>query len=161
MEIGGNFILQNGLLVPLVPNTIVEFGAEALLKFMFQDDDSDYPASWYLGLTNASYEFDTADLLTALAAEEPTGNGYARQALSRDDTTWDVSVVNSLWRARSTTATFTASAGWDKDWSRMFLCDVASGTAGNVFCVSKALSTPQTVLSGQGPLLAYEFWIRP
>lgn len=157
---GGNFIINPGPRELIVPNTIVSFGAEALLKFAFQDDDSDFPASWFMGLTNASYEFDTAGILAALAAEEPTGNGYERQELPRDAPTWDVSLVNNLWRARSSTVTFTASAGWDKDWSRMFLTDQETGTAGDVFCVSGAQATPQTVLSGLGPPLAYEFWVR-
>lgn len=142
-----------------IPNTIVKNGAEIFLQNLFQDVQTNMPAAYYLGLTDATYTYDSADL-SDIAAGEPTGNGYARQLLTRNDTDWDVAEVNGLMRARSKLVTFTASANWDVAWSRMFLCNQASGTSGFVFALSGALLTPATVLSGDGPSVRYEFWNR-
>lgn len=156
----GQFTLFRKNTPPLViPNTVVKNGAEIFLQLLFQAIDTNMPATFYLGLTNASYTYDSADL-TDIMAGEPAGNGYARQALNRDDTDWDVSEVNGLMRARSKVCDFTASANWDKTWSRMFLCDRAADDAGFVFALSGPTVTPQTVLSGDAPSLRYEFWNR-
>lgn len=140
-----------------IRNTLVGDGAEAMLKSMFRGE-STLPATYYLGLTNASYTFASATL-TAIAAGEPSGNGYARQALNKDTTDWAVASVNNQWRAQSKTVTFTATGTWTPNWTRMFLCNAASGTSGIVFSLSGARSA-QTVQSGQGPTLRFEFWLR-
>lgn len=142
----------------IVPNTIVKNGAEAFLQLLFQSIDN-LPASYFLGLTNVTYDYDNADLAD-IADGEPVGNGYARQELARDNVDWSVDEVNGLMRARSKIVTFTASANWDKSWNRMFLTDVETGTAGIVFALSGVTEEDQVILSGLGPDLRYEFWNR-
>jgi hypothetical protein len=115
----------------ITPNTVVKDGAEMFLQLLFQATDN-LPASFWLGLTGASYDYDNA-LLSDIVAAEPSGNGYARQELVRNDTDWDVSEVNGIMRARSKIVTFVASANWDKTWKRMFLCSAGTGTTGTVF----------------------------
>jgi hypothetical protein len=142
----------------VVPNTVVKDGAELFLQTLFQAQ-AVLPASFWLGLTNVDYTYDDA-VLSDIAAGEPVGNGYARQELVRGTGDWDVSEVNSLMRARSKIVEFTASANWDKAWNRMFLCSVETGTAGVIFAFSAKTEDDQTVVSGDGPALRYEFWNR-
>jgi hypothetical protein len=140
-----------------VQNTIVEDGADKILRSLFRAE-STLPAAFYMGLTSASYAFDDADL-TDIEADEPVGNGYARQTLTRNTSDWGVPTLeNSAMRITSKSVTFTASSAWNVPWTRMFLANVASG-AGNCFALSGALS-PQTVLAGAGPTLRYEWWCR-
>lgn len=140
-----------------VLNTIVEDGADKILRSVFRAEAT-LPAAFYLGLTNATYTFDDADLAD-IEVGEPVGNGYARQTLTRNTSDWGApSLENNAMRIVSKSVTFTASSAWDKTWTRMFLANVASG-AGNVFALSGAIA-PQTVLSGAGPTLRYEWWAR-
>lgn len=157
-RVGGIFVLNPGMPNELrVPNTIVEDGADKFLRSMFRAEAT-LPAAFFLGLTGASYAFDDADL-TDIEADEPVGNGYARQTLTRNTTDWGAPTLeNSAMRLVSKSVTFTASSAWNVPWTRMFLANVASG-AGNVFAISGALS-PQTVLAGAGPTVRYEFWMR-
>lgn len=154
----GVFVLNPGTPQELrVPNTIVEDGASRILRSVFRAEAT-LPAAFYLGLTNADYDFDDADL-TDIEVGEPVGNGYARQTLTRDTTDWALPTLeNNAFRVVSKSVTFTASSAWDKTWTRMFLANVAMG-AGNVFALSGVLS-PQTVLAGAGPTLRWEMWCR-
>lgn len=154
----GCFILNPGTpQEQRVWNTIVEDGADNVLRTIFRGE-SVLTAAFYLGLTSASYEFDDADLVD-IEADEPVGNGYARQTLTRNTTDWGApSLENNAMRILSKSVTFTASSAWNVPWTRMFLASVASG-AGEVFSLSGALA-PQTVLSGAGPTLRYEHWCR-
>lgn len=157
-SVAGCFILNPGTPQEIrVPNTIVEDGADKILRSVCRGEAT-LPAAFYMGLTNAAYEFDDADL-DDIEAGEPVGNGYARQVLTRNTTDWNApSLENNAMRCVSKSVTFTASAEWNVAWTRMFLANVASG-AGNVFALSGALS-PQTVLAGAGPTLRYELWCR-
>lgn len=157
-NIAGVFVLNPGKPNELrIRNTIVEDGAMRFAKSLMRAE-AVLPAAYYLGLTNASYEFDDADL-TDIEAGEPSGNGYARQTLTRDTTDWNTPTLeNNAVRCVSKEVTFTASAAWDKTWNRMFLANVANG-AGVVFAISGSFGT-QTVLSGAGPTCRYEMWIR-
>jgi len=155
--IAGCFILSPGTPQERrVNNTIVEAGTDLFLRSLFRAEAM--PAAFYLGLTNVAYEYADADL-TDIEVGEPVGNGYARQTLTRNTSDWGApSLENNAHRVVSKSVTFTASAAWDKTWTRMFLANVASG-AGIVIALSGALA-PQTVLSGAGPTLRYEFWGR-
>lgn len=156
-NVGGCFILNPGKPnEERVPNTIVGAGAEAFLRALFRDEATT-PATYYLGLTNSAYTFSS--VLADVDDGEPSGNGYARQALNKDTTDWAVAAVGGQWRARSISVTFTASGTWSPNWTRMFIASAASGGVGTLFALSGARSA-QTVESGQGPTLAYEFWLR-
>ncbi|HMD82453.1 MAG TPA: hypothetical protein VKE92_14150 [Anaerolineales bacterium] len=159
-NIGGCFVLidpKTGRELEEIANTIVGDGADAFLRSLFRGEAT-APATYYLGLTNASYTFASATL-TAIAAGEPSGNGYARQALVKNTSDWAVSAVNNQYKAESISVTFTASGTWSPNWTRMFLCNASSGTSGIVFALSGARSA-QVVQSGQGPTLKYRFWLR-
>lgn len=153
---GGYFnIISEG---EVIKNTFVAAGASLLLRAVFRGE-AVLPAVYYLGLTNSSYDFDNTTLAN-IAVGEPSGHGYARQALTQNTIDWTVSEVNGVMRAISKTALFTASSNWDKAWNRMFLCDQSSGTSGILFSVSGPTPSAQTVLSGAGPSIRYEFYLR-
>lgn len=157
-NIAGVFVLNPGQPNERrIRNTIVEDGAIRIAKLVCRAEAT-LPAAFHLGLTNATYAFDDADL-TDIEVGEPSGNGYARQTLTRDTTDWNTPTLeNNAVRVVSKEVTFTASAAWDKPWSRMFLANVASG-AGVVFAISGSFGE-QTVLSGAPPTCRYEMWIR-
>ena len=163
-----NEALQGGYFVeyvknkkqPRVKNTLVKYGAQSFLQTVFQAL-TPLAGTLYLGLTNAAYTFDQAALLTALNAGEPVGNGYARQALIRDNTHWTVSEVNGVMMVQSVIVNFTCTgAPWTQNWLRMFICDAAAGTAGNVVSLSGAAPAPRVVNVGAGPAIQYEYFLR-
>lgn len=139
-----------------IKNTFVARGAELLLRNFFRAE-AVLPADFYIGLSGVAYNF--ASVLTDLMVGEPVGNGYARQATVRGVADWDVSLVNNLWRARSKTVTFTATADWSRTYRRAFICSVAAGD-GNLFAVSGPKAAQQIVLDGETPRWAYELWLR-
>lgn len=140
-------------------NTLVTYGAQAILMNDFQADASMMPASFYLGLTGSGYEFDSD--LPDISNGEPVGNGYVRQALSRDAGTWTVSLENGIWRVQSTPIQFAATGQWTKTWMRAFLATTVDNT-GHLFCISGPLANgQQTTTTANPPLIAYEYWVRP
>lgn len=140
-------------------NTLVSTGANWFLRDIFRKETTLLPNTFYLGLTSAAYTFDTATL-AAINAGEPVGHGYARQAINRDTVDWTVSEVNGVMMAQSKVVTFTASSDWASTWLRMFICDQAAGTAGFVISLSGPAPAARTVLSGSGPSVSYQYFLR-
>lgn len=149
-------ILENGEEI-YHKNGLVANGASWFLRTVFRGE-AVLPATYYLGLTNVNGTFDGATL-AALAAGEPVGNGYARQALTKNTVDWTVQEVNGAMQALSKIVTFTATAPWTQTWQYMFIADVAAG-AGNLISISGPAPSPRTVLTGQGPSIRYEYWLR-
>lgn len=142
-----------------IKNTLVATGASWFLRTMFRGE-AVLPATYYMGLTNSAYTFDTATLVL-MAAGEPVGNGYARQPLVKNTVDWTVSEINGVMQALSKNVTFACTgAPWTQNWVRAFLCDQAAGTAGNVISVSGPTPSPRSVLVGQGPTLNYTYYLR-
>jgi len=90
-------------------------------------------ATLYLGLYQDVTEPGEADGLVDIT--EPSGNGYARIALSRGS--W--SIVDDL--ATYAERTFTAGGGDWGDITGAFITDVASGTAGDLIAVQSFVAT--------------------
>ena len=152
---GGYFVFNPGTpLEERIKNTLTADGAEMILQAAFQADDN-FAAALYMGLSNASYTYESASV-ASIAAEEPSGNGYARAALTRNATDWTVSLINGIMRVQSKLCTFTASGNWSKNWSRAFIIDQ---TATKVIAASGAAPSERVVLTGQGPTVQYEFWL--
>lgn len=141
-------------------NTLTATGAGWLLRSFFRGEAL-APATFYMGLTNAAYTFDS-NTLASIAAGEPVGNGYARQALVKNTTDWSVQELGTnIMQVLSKLVTFTCStAPWTQNWVRGFICDAAAGTAGNVLAVSGPAPSPRVVAVGAGPSLNYQFYLR-
>lgn len=150
-------ILPNGKKV-YHKNGLTALGAGWFLRTVFRGE-AVLPATYYLGLSSVTGTFDGVTL-TALAAGEPVGNGYARQALVKNTVDWTVQEVNGAIQALSKAVIFTATGNWTANWQYMFLCDAAAGGAGNVVSLSGPAPSPRTVLTGQGPTVRYEYWLR-
>lgn len=145
-----------------IPNMVVSQGREQFLRGICANESMGLtggpPTNFHLGLCNQTP--DLADTLVDLTTELTAAGGYARQAITRDSVGWPTfDTVSGINRARSKILTFTASgADFSGAFSRAFLCSVASGTVGNLFAVSGALTVPVTLLNGESFQLRYELY---
>lgn len=128
------------------PNIWHDEGEQWMVNVCFTEDVGlPVPANFYLGLDNRG-SLAEADVLTDLVSE-PSTNGYARQAIASDTTDWTDTQDSGDWQVASTTETFNASGGSWGPVQAMFLCDVSTGTAGDLYC-SLALSASRTLQDG-------------
>ena len=134
-------------------NILHDEGEIAILSAYFATAMSGYgapPASLYLGLDARAAPAE-ADTLASLSGE-PSGLGYARQALSTAGTgvsgqDFYINQPGAYYRADSKVVTFTASGGAWSAVTQLFLCTVSTGTAGKLTC-TKALSQSRTLADG-------------
>lgn len=99
-------------------------------------------ADMYIGLYSDGAEpAETATLATI--TELAVANNYARILVDKDDWTESPQSVFT-----NTQKTFTASGGAWTSPSGYFLCDVASGTVGNLLAVEQFSDGPYTVNNG-------------
>lgn len=159
MNIIGTFYgLVNERLLPPLHNTLTDAGANLFLETLFQAQ-SVLASSLYLGVCNLDYSFDTT--LADVADTEPTNGAYARVALTRNTSDWSISKSGNERTATSVTKTFAAAtADWNKPFTQFFLCDCATGSTGNLICVSKQYSDSIYVLSGSIVRAFYSFTLR-
>lgn len=158
MEFGGRFILNPGEPDEQVtPNAILTDGVEYFLRTVFRGE-AILPANYYIGLTSAAGDFNVT--FATIAAGEPVGNGYARQAAARGTVDWTVTKVGNTWKAASKLVTFTSTGVYTVDWKRLFLSDQAAGSAGKIFALGNPLLVPQHTINADNPKAVYEFWMR-
>ena len=128
----------------ILPNTIVEEGAEAYLARIFQNASI---TGFFVGLCDQGPVH--TDTLTSISTEPTIGvNGYARQALVQNGTDWPTILTqNEETSIESKQVDFTASGGdFDTAHSRLFLCSVLTGTSGILYAYSAALQVATTLL---------------
>jgi len=118
-------------------------------------EEASVPENYYLGLDNRA-SLAEGDTLSNLV-DEPSGNGYARQAVASNATDFTISQEGGDYQAKTKTVTFTADGGDIGPVTKMFLCTVASGTEGKLIA-SKALSQSRTLSDGES--LECTFYIR-
>jgi len=118
-------------------------GEEFLLKCCFNNNGSYPPDEYYFGLDNRAAISNSDELADLL--DEPTTNGYSRQARS-SLTGFNVELVNGSYRASSSIMTFSASGGSWGPVSNIFLA-TSAGSSG-VLVSSAALSQSVTLTSG-------------
>jgi len=138
-----------------LPNLQPDEGETWVLECLFTGAQSlPSPLTYYLGLTTqVSTKIDEETTLATITdgtdGTEPSGNGYARQAILH--TEWTISQPGIYKKATSDAQSFAASGGpipasGAVDW--VFLCTAASGTGGKLI-VAVALSAPVVILDGQ------------
>lgn len=144
----------------IVPNFTVEEGAATFLKLMFQNDGTDFAAGFFVGLCDQVPGVN--DTLASISTEPTAAGGYARQAVARSAVGFPtVSAVNDVAFARSLVVTFAASgANFSRAFTRCFLCNVASGTAGKLFAYSGPLNEALLLLDGQSRSIQFEYFLR-
>jgi hypothetical protein len=136
-----------------IHNILHDEGEQAILSAYFATALSGYgapPSNLYLGL-DARASLNETDTLTSLSGE-PSGNGYARQALSTAGTgvsgqDFYITQPAAYYQAQSKTVTFTCSTSAWSGVTKLFLCTAAAGTTGKLIC-SLALSTTRTLQVG-------------
>lgn len=126
-------------------NIFHDEGEEYLVKVAFSEELA-VPASHYIGLDNRG-TLAEADTLSSLSGE-PSGNGYARQAVATNNTDYTCSQDSGDWQAATKTVTFTASGGSIGPVQNCFLTDASSGSTGDLYC-SLALSQSRTLADGE------------
>lgn len=145
-----------------VPNIITSQGEESFLKMITRADVAEVAAggNWYIGLCEEIV--DKVDTLVGITTEPTGAGGYARKAVERDATGWPtIAVSGPSFRALTKQVDFAASgANFSRTFTRLFLTNVASGTAGRLFAYSGALATPLLVLDGQTHSARYELYLR-
>lgn len=129
---------------PFTPNALADEGEQDILAVYLRAGTA--PTTFYLGLLNST-PTDTTTLATMTG--EPSGNGYARQQITRDNTGWPTLALDTGdYRAVAATKTFTASGGTIGPVTYAFLCtNAATGTSGK-FLVYNALSSSRTLNDG-------------
>lgn len=129
-----------------VHNILHDEGENGILSAFF-DEVYTIPVSYYIALDDRA-SLAEGDILTTMAATEPSGNGYARKPVNTDNTDWNLEQDGGDWQVVSKTATFTASGGpipVAGVVSNMSLGDQSSGTTG-ILIASVALSQDRTIL---------------
>lgn len=128
-----------------IGNILHDAGEEYILKAAFSEGIA-VPVSFYIGLDNR-VSLAEGDVLPP--ANEPSGNGYARQAVNSDATDWTATLDAGNWQVKSKTVTFTASGGpipATGSVANMFLSTTSDNTGKLV--ASVALSQARTIAAG-------------
>lgn len=151
--------LNSGL---LIPNHVTDEGEAAFLKMIAQAAVADVAAggNWYFGLMEDAH----SEVLTLSdIVGEPSGaGGYARQAIVRDGVGFPtIGSNNGIAFAETDTIAFTAAgADFDEAVWRLFMCNVASGTAGLLFAISSPFDVALTILDTETHNFNYRLWMR-
>jgi hypothetical protein len=100
-------------------------GEQFMLMATFANDGTVLPTSYYVGLDNRSSPAvdDTMDDIE----DEPTDNGYIRQALGIEGG-WTIEKINGVYRAIGNIITFQATGGSWGPVNNLFLTDKSDNT---------------------------------
>lgn len=144
----------------ILPNRVTDEGEQEYLKMIFQNvSQIAGGGNFYVGLCNQTPA--EGDGLTDISTELAVTNGYSRKAITRNAAGWPtLTTINGHTVLRSGTVTFTASGGdFSASFTRAFLTDQASGTAGVLYAYSGALTVALTLLDGQSFQMQYETFL--
>ena len=143
----------------IIPNSIVQDGMPGLLAMMLQADVSQVAAggNFYMGLCTDNTPTHTLATLVG----EPTGNGYARQPITRNAAGWPlIEIINSNGHARSSICTFVCSgSNYNVTVSNVFLCNAASGSSGKLYSCSATFPTPIQLAPGQTIPVQFDLYV--
>ena len=146
----------------VVPNEIFDEGQDAYLKILFQGDDTIVPIAgdYFLGLAG-NLVTDPSSTLSDITDEVPVANGYARQPVARSGAGWPtVEAVDPYYRAVSDVVSWTAAGGdFGATFTRLFLTNVVSGTAGLLFAFSAPLASPKLIIDTETYEAQYSAYI--
>jgi len=139
---------------------LTQEGAQEFGKILVRGDNVIVPAAgnFYVGLCDQVPA--VTDTLASITTEPTSAGGYARLPISRDATGWPtIDVVNGEVRWVSLALVFAASgADFSTGFTRLFLTNVVSGTAGKLFGYSGAFSSEILILNGQSKTVKFEMY---
>lgn len=152
--IRGEFIRGDGL---VLPNNITPIGAEKILRMAMRDESF----TLFMGLCEGVY----TPTMTLAELTEPTigTNGYARQAMTRDNAGWPtIGVTNGEQYVESAPHIFVPTgSGFNQDISRMWISDGLTSSV--VLMLGTPLPAPIRLLSTTPVLqrtFTYRFYLR-
>jgi hypothetical protein len=144
----------------ILPNLVTDTGEEEFLKMIMQNVSAVAGgANFFIGMLD---ETPTETLTLSAITTEPTSAGtYSRKSVARNTTGWPtVATINGHKCITSAGVTFTASgANFSRAFSRLFLTDQASGTAGILYSISGPLVSPLLLVSGQSRVVQYRLYM--
>lgn len=153
MGLQGFFIRGDGL---IVPNNVTEYGCKLFLELALQDSGYDI----HFALANAVPDFQ----LQLEDLQEPTigVNGYARQAIARDDTDWPtIDTENGEPYIESKAFIFAATDGpFDKPINRFALVNDATDVIGDAVIALSGAMPDALVITPTTPELERTFKYR-
>jgi len=158
----GRFVITDKHGNPLhkLKNFITLAGAQSFLKMAARGDDTDvaFEGDFYIGMCSGAPTRSTA--LSGITGEPTATNGYAREAVERSSVGFPtLDVVADKARMTSLLLSFTATGGdFSAAFTRLFLCNVASGTSGILYAVSAALETEKLVVEDETLSAYYELY---
>jgi hypothetical protein len=125
-------------------NTLHIGGEMFMLTCAFDSSPGTYPpANYYFGLDNRG-AITVDDLMTDII-DEPSGNGYLRQAVSSSNQ-FTIDIVSGVYRATSQIVTFSATgSGWGPV-SNLFMATSVDGSG--ILLASNPLSNSITLTNG-------------
>ena len=152
----GQFILGG----KTYPNTIVQEGAEQFIKMLLQNAAIGGGGNFYIGLCGELGIAKDATLVDLSDELGPAG-GYARKLVEHSAVGWPTAnIVNTQGHGLTKIVNFAASgANFSAAYSRVFLCNVLSGTAGILFSYSAKIDPPVQINDGENQNIQYEFFL--
>lgn len=164
MRLQGQYrIKSNKSEKPLIlPNLITNEGEASFLRMIVQADNVDVPSggNWFVGLIGNN-ALDETSVLVDITDEVPVLNNYARQPILRNATGWPtITQVDPHHRALSASVDFEATGGdFANTYTRVFLCNVVSGTTGILYSVSAAAPAAIQISDTEIQSISYELFL--
>jgi hypothetical protein len=164
VSLGGRFWLPSFGPEAFLPNRFQKEGMQLFLEILFQGDDVSIPLAggeFFVGLCgNAAVGVDAT--LVSITDEVPEVNNYARIPLERNITDWPlIEEIGDQMRVVSKEMTWTATGGdFQSSFTRIFLTDVLTGTAGNLISLSQPMTVPFTVVEDADFPARYELYFK-
>lgn len=158
-----NSPLQGAFILPkrgiVILNHYTTLGAQSILRQQYRGE-SVWAGDLYIGLCQEVIDADME--LGDITTEPSSAGGYARKALQLNTTDWPTSdLVNGIPHIRSKVLNFAASsANYSVPFTRLFLCDAASGSSGLLISMSAALNTPLLIEDGSDEDVQYEVYMK-
>lgn len=144
----------------VIPNLITNEGEVEFLKMIMQDVTAIAGgANFYIGMLD---ETPTEALtLAGITTEPSSAGGYSRKSVVRSAVGWPtVAAIGGHNCITSAAVTFAASgADFSRTFSRLFLTDQASGTAGKLYSISGPLVSPLLLVDGQSRNVQYRLYM--
>lgn len=129
---------------------------ELILKSVLKNDQSGM-GDYYIGLcsnTTVSRETSLAEIV------EVIGDGYSRIEIGRDSSNWAEPIEQpDCLSLRSVEKVFTANGAWTP-FTRLFLCNAASGTNGKLLAVTNPLPTSVVLQTGNKYPVSFELFLK-
>jgi len=133
-----------------IRNALTNQGENSMLNTYFRGTSA--PTTFYFRLCNDS--LDVGDSLTTIVGE-PSGNGYAAQAIERSAVGWPtIALHESAWRIISKEVTITAAGGDIGPVSTGYLATTLNNTGILIAFVN--FDVPRTILDGSSLVAKYQ-----